>query len=788
MNAMSAAPMDAPRTLRFAVTHQRSPFRFFSRLLVLAALLFSVPLGAVSAQDAGATESGNDLRQTLIDALENEEARERLLEALRADSGASESETAEDAVPVDTGESESVARQIAQLTQSLAEGTVAEIRALNDIAADIAEQVRAIEPTVFGMAVLDLAIIIVFTVVVFLILRRLGAPLFTGIDRWALNAAEHMRLMRALPAVVLAAAIDFLIVILAWLAGYALALFVLGESGEMNTRHSLFLNAFLLIEVTKAALRLIFATRYHGLRLLPMAGDEAAYWNAWLARIVGYIGYGLLLLVPIANNQISSEAGRSLGLIVMLTAFLYAAVIILQNRSRVHDRLIAMANRAEFAFTRIVISLLANFWHWIALLYFLALAVVSVTRPEDALPFMAKATGQTLLAAFVGVFVANLLTQLIGRQIRVPDETREKFPSLELRLNSYIPKALKVMRLVILLIVLAVIADAWGAFSLTTWLASDTGMAVLGTAISVALILLGVLAIWLVFASWIEHRMNPNTGDGGPTAREATLLTIFRNAVAIVLIVMTTMIVLAEIGVNIGPLLAGAGVLGLAVGFGAQKLVQDVITGVFIQLENAINVGDVVTVAGTTGVVERLTIRSLGLRDLSGTYHLIPFSSVDAVSNYMREFAYHVGEYGVAYREDIDEVIVRLREAFEELKEDPDQGPNILDEMEVHGITALADSSVNVRIRIKTLPGTQFGLGRAFNRLVKKHFDAAGIEIPFPHQTIYFGQEKDGSAPAANLRMIEAAPEGNADDRDYSRDRRARPNPKHKGDYDESED
>lgn len=154
----------------------------------------------------------------------------------------------------------------------------------------------------------------------------------------------------------------------------------------------------------------------------------------------------------------------------------------------------------------------------------------------------------------------------------------------------------------------------------------------------------------------------------------------------------------------------------------------------------------------------------------------------------MRDYAYHVGEYGVAYREDIDEVIVRLREAFEELKEDPDQGPNILDEMEVHGVTALADSSVNVRIRIKTLPGTQFGLGRAFNRLVKKHFDAAGIEIPFPHQTIYFGQEKDGTAPPAHLRLTQETGEDTEDSRDYSKDRRARPNPKHKGDYDEAED
>ena len=276
-----------------------------------------------------------------------------------------------------------------------------------------------------------------------------------------------------------------------------------------------------------------------------------------------------------------------------------------------------------------------------------------------------------------------------------------------------------------------------------------------------------------------------------PTARAKTLLTIFRNAAAIALIIMTVMIVLAEIGVNIGPLLAGAGVLGLAIGFGAQKLVQDVITGVFIQMENAINAGDIVTAGGITGTAEKLTIRSLGLRDLSGTYHMIPFSAVDTVSNFMREFAYHVGEYGVAYRENTDEVIVHLREAFAELMADPEQREKILiDELEVHGVTALADSSVNIRVRIKTLPGTQWGVGRAYNRLVKQHLDAAGIEIPFPHMTIYFGQDKDGSAPPAPLKMVGDSDANSAIQLEQKPEKTtssksSKSNPKHKQDFDE---
>ncbi len=309
---------------------------------------------------------------------------------------------------------------------------------------------------------------------------------------------------------------------------------------------------------------------------------------------------------------------------------------------------------------------------------------------------------------------------------------------------------------------------------------------------------------WIVLASWIEHRLNPEDSGHMPSAREKTLLTIFRNAVAITITVMTVMIVLSEVGINIGPLIAGAGVMGLAIGFGAQKLVQDVITGIFIQLENAINTGDVVTADGITGVAEKLTIRSLGLRDLSGTFHIIPFSSVGTVSNYMREFAYHLGEYGVAYREDTDQVIIKLREAFAELMSDDELRSQILDdELEVHGVTALADSSVNIRVRIKTLPGSQWSIGRAYNRLVKRHLDAAGIEIPFPHLTLYFGEDKEGKAPAAPLRMVnelevkelshgdteqEEQPDSHShQEKGDKRSKSAKPNPKYKGDFDDGE-
>ena len=207
-----------------------------------------------------------------------------------------------------------------------------------------------------------------------------------------------------------------------------------------------------------------------------------------------------------------------------------------------------------------------------------------------------------------------------------------------------------------------------------------------------------------------------------------------------------------------------------------------------------------VTLGGITGTAEKLSIRSVGIRDLHGTYHLVPFSSVDVVSNYMRGFGYHVGEYGVAYRENVDEAIVALRNAFDELSSDEDLKSEILEPLEVAGVIALADSSVNIRVRIKTTPGNQWAVGRAYNRLVKLHLDEAGIEIPFPHTTIFFGEDKQGQAPAANLRLVEkdvvstgkekdTAPlpgeEGSVDaPREHETREDAETNAKFKGDYD----
>lgn len=164
-------------------------------------------------------------------------------------------------------------------------------------------------------------------------------------------------------------------------------------------------------------------------------------------------------------------------------------------------------------------------------------------------------------------------------------------------------------------------------------------------------------------------------------------------------------------------------------------------------LENAVSIGDVVTVARISGLVEDLSIRSIRLRDLSGNVHTIPFSSVDTVTNMTKEYSYYLIDIGVAYREDTDQVAAVCKRIVEEMRSDPEFGPEILEPLEVLGVDRFDDSAVIIKARIKTRPIKQWMVGREFNRRMKKRFDELGIEIPFPHHTVYFGAAKDRGAP-----------------------------------------
>lgn len=229
-------------------------------------------------------------------------------------------------------------------------------------------------------------------------------------------------------------------------------------------------------------------------------------------------------------------------------------------------------------------------------------------------------------------------------------------------------------------------------------------------------------------------------GDIERAKRTETLSGLIEKTVRAIVLIAAALMTLQALGINIGPLLAGAGVVGLAVGFGAQSLVKDVIGGFFILLENHMNVGDVVEIAGKAGLVESINMRVTTLRDISGNVHIIPNGQIAVVTNMTKGYSRAVLEIGVAYKENVDDVMQVMKDVAAELAKDPGFSYRILEPMEMLGLDSFGDSSINIKVRITTKPREQWNVAREYRRRLKNTFDEKGIEIPFPHVTLYMGE------------------------------------------------
>ncbi len=228
----------------------------------------------------------------------------------------------------------------------------------------------------------------------------------------------------------------------------------------------------------------------------------------------------------------------------------------------------------------------------------------------------------------------------------------------------------------------------------------------------------------------------PDRLSGTAQKRAATLTGILRTIASTAIWAIVIIQLLQQVGLDVAPILAGAGILGLAVGFGAQNLVRDLISGFFIILEDQIRLGDVAVINGTGGLVETITFRTISLRDFSGIVHIFPNGGITTLSNMTKEWSAFVLDMGVAYNEDTDRVVEVMKAVGEELRQDRQFGPTIIEPIEVVGVENFGESAVVLRARIKTKPLEQWNIGREYRRRLKKAFDAQGIEIPFPHQTI----------------------------------------------------
>jgi small-conductance mechanosensitive channel len=509
--------------------------------------------------------------------------------------------------------------------------------------------------------------------------------------------------------------------------------------------------------------RALFAPAASGLRLIDISDESAAYLMRWSRRLVVVTVFGYAL----------GEAGRLLGLsdiardalfkAVGLVDHVFVAIIVLQKRRTVRNWLRAPDGQtgvwAQFR------NRFAAIWHYVALFYIAALWLVWAVEIPNGFSAILRIFVATSLVLTLMRITLILLHGSLDRLITPSKDTLTRYPALQGRLRVWRPVLHVMVDTVVYLATLVQLLQVWG-FRAIAWLTgTDLGRHVLSSMTAVLVTLLLAMLVWEAANHLVERHLARLAKEAqvARSARLRTLLPMLRTALLAVILTVVGLLILSEIGVNTAPLLAGAGVLGIAIGFGSQKLVQDVITGLFLLLENTMQVGDVVSLGGLTGTVEDLSVRAIRLRAEDGSVHVIPFSAVTTVTNMTRDFGHAVIEVGVAYKEDYDHVIEVMRDIVAEMRGEPRWEGEIRDELEVMGLNAFGDSSVMIKARIKCGPFGRWSVLREFNRRMKQRFQSEGIEIPYPHQALVLNQPiaiagRPATPPTASERPAMTSP------------------------------
>lgn len=735
----------------------------FILLLVLA--LLSAPLHAVTIP--GVTPPANDTTTSepdaaqkkaayaaLADVLENDSARHELIEQLRKAAATPPPDATPTLSPPEVKEEKTVLENVTVLTRHYGDEFSSRFAQLWRNISTAPH--KAFHPATFFNAVTHFLVLALLVFAFYNLLRLCALPLYRKMGRWGRHKNRDRSNWLHLPAMITGAIIfDLLLLALTLFVGQLLSDNLNAGSRTIAFQQSLFLNAFALIEFFKALLRLIFCPRVPDLRPFAIADDTARYWNLRLSALSSLIGYGLIVAVPIISNQINVQAGAMANVVIMLSITLWALYLIFHNKKAITEGLLQLADRS-LAFFSLFIRAFALVWHWLASAYFIVLFFFSLFDPGNSLKFMMGASVKSLVIMGIAAFISGILSRWIAKTITLSPATQRSYPELQKRLNGWLSGGLKTARILVVCVAIMLLLSAWGLFDFWLWLHEGAGEKTVDVLIRIALILIFSAVGWTVLASLIENRLASDIhGRPLPSARTRTLLTLFRNALAVVISTITIMILLSEIGVNIAPLLAGAGALGLAISFGAQTLVKDIITGVFIQFENGMNTGDLVTIGPLTGTVERMSIRSVGVRQDTGAYHIIPWSSITTFANFVRGIGSVVANYDVDRHEETEKADQALKDAVDEMMQMEDIRGLIIGEPSFAGIVGLSNTAFTLRVTFTTLPLKQWTVRFALDSMVKKHFDLAGVRAPVQMYQVLPAPEK---TPPQEAELPPAAP------------------------------
>ncbi|WP_446029666.1 mechanosensitive channel protein [Lelliottia amnigena] len=713
-------------------------------ILLLLFCLFCAPAQAVTIP--GVTTGASTSQQTtpapepdveqkkaaysaLADVLENDTSRQELIEQLRTVAATPPQDPVPKITPPDVVEQKTVLENVTDVGRHYGDALSARFAQLYRNL--IGSPHKPFNPQTFNNAASHFLMLAAMVFAFYWLVRLCAWPLYRKMGQWGRKKNRERSSWFHLPLMIAGAfIIDLLLLALTLFVGQILSDNLDAGNHTIAFQQSLFLNAFALIEFFKALLRLLFCPRVPDLRPFSLSDEHAKYWALRLSILSGLIGYGLLVAVPIISNQVNVQIGALANVLIMICITIWALYLIFHNKKAITDGLLHLADRS-LSFFSLFIRAFALIWHWLASTYFIVLCFFSLFDPGNSLKFMMGATFRSLAIMGIAAFVSGLLSRWISKTVTLSPQVQRNYPELQKRVNGWISASLKVARILTVCVSIMLLLNAWGLFDFWNWLHNGAGEKTVDILIRIALILFFSAVGWTLLASLIENRLVSDIhGRPLPSARARTLLTLFRNALAVIISTITIMIVLSEIGVNIAPLLAGAGALGLAISFGSQTLVKDIITGIFIQFENGMNTGDLVTIGPLTGTVERMSIRSVGVRQDTGAYHIIPWSSITTFANFVRGIGSVVANYDVDRHEDADKAKQALRSAVEELMVMEDIRGLVIGEPSFAGIVGLTNTAFTLRVSFTTQPLKQWTVRFALDSMVKKHFDLAEVRTP----------------------------------------------------------
>ncbi|MDA0998972.1 MAG: mechanosensitive ion channel [bacterium] len=575
--------------------------------------------------------------------------------------------------------------------------------------------------------------------------RYLLPPKEAGDDGWKTRVRKSIRhwLESILPAGITLLAGSFLVTLL----GFS----PVGKEIFLLILWAFFLQGFLL-----GGSAALLTPERPSWRLLPISDSDAAYFSLWARRFILVWVWGAALSEIAAAAWLDNALAGGIAHLYRLVLFLQVLVLISQQRERVRTLLSIGESDKTAASLKLVIgawNILAARWHFLAILYCAAFFFLWSTGSELEIRYFLTSSLLTILVVCAAFVLHQLVLMGIRWLFAISDRLSYLIPGIEQRANRYTPIVSWTFGLLIWGMALIFAMGAWGLPAIQILFSGPVLVAIQSLAqfvITLAIAVSLIEAAQAVIEYFLEGRKDERGQPIAPTPQQKTLLPLGFTVVKWTVIAVTAMVILGQFGVNIGPVLAGAGILGLAVGFGAQSLVKDIITGVFMLIEDNIAVGDVVRVKDTAGLVESFNLRSVQLRDYDGNVHVIPNSAIDVVTNFTKEYSRSVFDIGVAYRENVDEVINVIREVAEKMREDADWKDIILEPVEIAGVEKFDSSAVIIRGRFKTQPIQQWSVRREFHRRIKNAFDARGIEIPFPYRTLTWAEPKPGNTPAAS--------------------------------------